>query len=83
MHSLPQGFIGSHTVLSLLESGCTVVIIDNLHNAHKEAFNRMVELAGPDQAKKMTYQILDLKDAAAMKGLFSANKFDVRMPQLP
>ena len=73
-----RGFIGSHTVLSLLDASCTVEIIDNLHNAHEEAYNRMVELAG-EKASKMSYQIIDLKDGPALKGLFASKKFDVRI----
>jgi len=29
------GYIGSHTVLELLQAGFQVVVIDNLSNAHK------------------------------------------------
>lgn len=29
------GYIGSHTVLELLQAGLRVVVIDNLSNAHK------------------------------------------------
>lgn len=29
------GFIGSHTVVSLIENGMDVVIIDNLYNSKK------------------------------------------------
>lgn len=29
------GFVGSHTVVALLEANYTVIVIDNLHNAYK------------------------------------------------
>ena len=45
---------GSHTVLSLLEHGCKVTIIDNLDNAFQIAYERMQKLAG-DNAKNMTF----------------------------
>ena len=45
---------GSHTVLSLLEHGCKVTIIDNLDNAFQIAYERMQKLAG-DDAKNMTF----------------------------
>ena len=47
-------FAGSHTVLSLLEHGCKVTIIDNLDNAFQIAYERMQKLAG-DQAKNMKF----------------------------
>lgn len=47
-------FAGSHTVLSLLEHGCKVTIIDNLDNAFQIAYERMQKLAG-DNAKNMKF----------------------------
>lgn len=35
------GYIGSHTVVSLLEKGKDVVIIDNFANSSPEALNRI------------------------------------------
>ncbi len=53
---------GSHTVLSLLDHGCKVTIIDNLDNAFQIAYTRMQKLAG-DKSKNMTFvkvrQVLD------------------------
>jgi len=45
---------GSHTVLSLLDHGCKVTIIDNLDNAFQIAYTRMQKLAG-DKSKNMTF----------------------------
>ena len=45
---------GSHTVLSLLEHGCKVTIIDNLDNAFQVAYERMQKLAGGN-SKNMTF----------------------------
>ena len=42
----PQPGAGSHTVLSLLDHGCNVTIIDNLDNAFEAAYERMKKLAG-------------------------------------
>jgi len=42
------GYIGSHTVLQLLESGQEVVIIDNLCNSSAESLKRVSELTGKD-----------------------------------
>ncbi|KAA6418033.1 MAG: UDP-glucose 4-epimerase [Trebouxia sp. A1-2] len=69
------GFIGSHTVLSLLDHGCRVTIIDNLDNAFQIAYTRMQKLAG-DKSKNMTFVKGDLRHFDEVDKLFAAEKFD-------
>lgn len=38
------GFIGSHTVVELLEAGYEVVVVDNLCNANEESLRRVKEI---------------------------------------
>lgn len=40
------GYIGSHTVLALLERGDDVIVIDNLSNSSQESLDRVAELTG-------------------------------------
>ncbi|KAK9477438.1 hypothetical protein V1514DRAFT_334069 [Lipomyces japonicus] len=40
------GYIGSHTVLELLNAGYKVVVVDNLVNSSEEAIRRVEQLAG-------------------------------------
>lgn len=40
------GYIGSHTVLALLQAGHEVVVVDNLCNSSKESLNRVAKIAG-------------------------------------
>ncbi len=40
------GFIGSHTVVELLNSGFEVVVIDNLLNANEESLRRVEKITG-------------------------------------
>ena len=40
------GYIGSHTALSILNSGKEVVVLDNLSNASPEALTRVEQLTG-------------------------------------
>jgi UDP-glucose 4-epimerase len=40
------GYIGSHTVLALLQAGHDVVVIDNLCNSSAESLNRVATIAG-------------------------------------
>ncbi|MGD9425284.1 UDP-glucose 4-epimerase GalE [Pantoea sp. NSTU24] len=63
------GYIGSHTVLALLQRGDDVVVLDNLCNASREAINRVEKLAG----KKATFVEGDIRDRACLRDLFAAN----------
>ena len=40
------GYIGSHTVVELLEAGYDVVIIDNLSNSSRDVLNRIEKITG-------------------------------------
>ena len=40
------GYIGSHTVLALLEAGYPVVVVDNLSNSSRESLRRVEALTG-------------------------------------
>lgn len=69
------GFIGSHTVLTLLDAGCKVTIMDNLHNSSVKAFERMKELAG-SKTSRMSFEKVDLRDQKALDKLLGSEKFD-------
>ncbi|WBM72241.1 UDP-glucose 4-epimerase GalE [Buttiauxella sp. WJP83] len=61
------GYIGSHTVLALLERGDDVVVIDNLSNSSKASLDRVAELTG----KVPTLYVADILDKHALKEIFS------------
>ncbi|AFJ45654.1 UDP-glucose 4-epimerase GalE [Shimwellia blattae] len=61
------GYIGSHTVLALLERGDEVVVVDNLSNASRESLNRVAELAG----KAPVTCIGDVRDTSLLRTLFA------------
>lgn len=63
------GYIGSHTVLALLERGDDVIVIDNLSNSSKESLDRVAELAG----KKPTLYVADILDKNVLKEIFSTH----------
>eukprot|EP00887_Chlorella_sp_A99_P001393 scaffold8.g1393.t1 len=69
------GFIGSHTVLALVERGYKVHIIDNLDNSFEECFNRMKELAG-DKAGQMTFTEGDLRYKDQLENIFKKEKVE-------
>ncbi|AWQ20719.1 UDP-glucose 4-epimerase [Pantoea ananatis] len=61
------GYIGSHTVLTLLEQGNEVVVLDNLCNASREAIIRVEQLSG----KPITFYQIDVRDAGQIRSIFS------------
>lgn len=66
------GYIGSHTVVELLNDGFEVVVVDNLLNASKESLARVERITG----KKVTFYEADVRDGKKMRGIFSAHKID-------
>ena len=66
------GYIGSHTVLELLERGYDVVVVDNLVNSVRESLRRVEKLAG----RKVIFYENDVRDRAAMELIFTAHDID-------
>lgn len=63
------GYIGSHTVLTLLEQGHDVEVLDNLLNGKAEAVRRVGELAGRDvPLHEVDLTDVDATDAALERG---------------
>ncbi|KAJ4809515.1 UDP-glucose 4-epimerase 4 [Rhynchospora pubera] len=69
------GYIGSHTVLQLLLSGCHVAAVDSLDNSSHLAISRVAHLAA-HAANRLSFHKLDLRDRPALEQVFSSNKFD-------
>ena len=65
------GFIGSHTVVELLQAGHNVTILDNLFNSKIEVLDKIAEITGqrPEFAK------VDLLDFAAVQDVFRNGNF--------
>lgn len=61
------GYIGSHTVLRLLESGYEVVVLDNLCNASQEPLHRVERLTG----RTLSFIKGDIRDRALLDRLFA------------
>ncbi len=66
------GFIGSHTVVELLEGGYGVVVIDNLSNANQESLRRVEKITG----KSVAFYENDVRDEAALELIFTKHKID-------
>ena len=66
------GYIGSHTVVELLNSGHEVVIFDNLYNSSIEVLDKIKEITGKD----VKFYKADMLDTESMKVIFEENTFD-------
>ena len=60
------GYIGSHTVVELQNSGFEVVIVDNLSNSSADVVNNIEQVSGIRPA----FEEVDCLDYAAMNGVF-------------
>ena len=66
------GYIGSHTVIDLVENGYDPVIADNLCNSKFEAVRRVRELCGKD----VRFYEYDLCDIEKVREIFAKEKID-------
>lgn len=66
------GYIGSHTVLKLLNSGNDVVVIDNLCNSSRESLRRVEALTG----RSVTFYEADVCDRSALQTIFAQHAID-------
>lgn len=67
-----MGFIGSHTVISLIENDFDVIIADNLINSKKEVINRLHTITG----KQIKFYNVDCCDKEALSLVFKENDID-------
>lgn len=66
------GYIGSHTVVELLNAGHEVEILDNLFNSKIEVLDKIEQLTGT----KPKFHQVDLLDYAGLKSVFTSVQFD-------
>lgn len=66
------GYIGSHTIVELLNDNHTVICVDNLVNSSKEAINRIEKITN----KTVKFYDIDLCDIDKLKTVFDENKMD-------
>lgn len=64
------GYIGSHTVIQLINNGYEVVIVDNLINSKIESLNRMQEITG----RSIKFYKIDLLEKDKLDKLFEDEK---------
>ena len=67
-----MGYIGSHTVVELLNAGFEPVILDNLSNSSGQVIERIGELTG----RRVPLVQGDINDAPLLKELLAEHRFD-------
>lgn len=60
------GYIGSHTVVELMQQGYDVVIVDNLSNSNKDTLEGIAAIVG----KRPDFEQVDCNDEVAMNQVF-------------
>lgn len=66
------GYIGSHTVVELMNAGRNVFIVDNYSNSKASVLDRIEQITG----RRPGFSRLDLRDRTGLRYLFMAHRFD-------
>ncbi|MDP5291620.1 UDP-glucose 4-epimerase GalE [Oceanimonas sp. CHS3-5] len=66
------GYIGSHTVVELLNAGNDVLVLDNLSNSSPESLKRVEQITG----RKVPFVQGDIRDVALLEKLFAEHAID-------
>ena len=70
------GFIGSHTVVELLNCNYQVVIVDDLSNASEVAVSRVRQIVEDEKAQNLTFYKANVLDRDAMEKIFTDHNID-------
>ena len=70
------GFIGSHTVVELLEKGYEVVVIDDLSNSSDAALERVGQIVGADAMRRLSFYRANVNDREALDRIFTQHQID-------
>ena len=70
------GFIGSHTVVDLLQNGYRAIIVDDLSNASEKVIDRITTIVGPEAAANLSFYVADVNDRDALERIFTENDVD-------
>lgn len=66
------GYIGSHTVVELIEKGEEVVIVDNFSNSSPDVLDRLEKITG----KKIQFYEVDILDEEKLEKVFEENEIE-------
>jgi len=77
------GYIGSHTVVELLQAGHSVVVVDNLCNSNFQMLVQVSTITGVrtktdyDAAASFSFVQGDIRDRSVLDNIFSENNIDL------
>lgn len=66
------GYIGSHTLIELINAGHSVTVVDNLVNSSQESLCRVEQITG----QHIPFYKTDIRDRAELEFICSKNHFD-------
>lgn len=66
------GYIGSHTVVELVQAGYTPIIVDDFSNSNQQVLHNLEQIVG----ERITVYAVDCADKAAMRAIFETEKPD-------
>lgn len=66
------GYIGSHTVVQLLQAGAKVVVLDNLCNSNKKVIERIESITG----RRPELIVDDVQNAPTLRKIFGSQQID-------
>ena len=66
------GYIGSHTLIELINAGHATIVIDNLANSSRESLRRVEEITG----KNVVFYEADVRDKNALEAIFTDHQID-------
>lgn len=69
------GYIGSHTVVELIQAGHKVEVLDNLFNSKIEVLDKIKKITGV----KPKFHKADIRNLEALRSVFKDSKFDAVM----
>jgi len=70
------GYIGSHTIIALLEEGYTIHIIDNLSNSSPIVLDRIRTIVGESAFARIVFHKCDMIDKPAIQHVFDSFVID-------
>ncbi len=67
-----SGYIGSHTVIELINAGHEAVVIDNLSNSSEKSLERVSKIVG----KEIPFYKVDIRDREGLEKVFEKEKIE-------
>jgi UDP-glucose 4-epimerase len=70
------GYIGTHTIVLLLQHGYNVVVVDNLVNSSAVSLDRVAEIVGltaEERSARLIFEQVDVCDETALRRVFEKN----------